>query len=54
MSNMMEDDEMFISEVTIVSSERLDIKKLADRVSQFGTVTSVSSERIDEGDDEED
>lgn len=49
----MEEDEIYVSKVTIVSSERLDIKKLADKVSAFGTVTSVSSERSDEGDEEE-
>lgn len=49
----MEEDEIYVSKVTIVSSERLDIKKLADKVSTFGTVTSVSSERSDEGDEEE-
>lgn len=49
----MEEDEIYVSKVTIVSSERLDIKKLADKVSAFGTVTSVSSERSDEGNEEE-
>ena len=49
----MEEDEIYVSKVTIVSSERLDIKKLADKVSTFGTVTSVSSERSDGGDEEE-
>lgn len=49
----MEEDEIYVSKVTIVSSERIDIKKLADKVSAFGTVTSVSSERSDEGDEEE-
>ena len=49
----MEEDEIYVSKVTIVSSERLDIKKLADKVSAFGTVTSVSSELNDKSDDEE-
>lgn len=49
----MEEDEIYVSKVTIVSSERLDIKKLADKVSAFGTVTSVSSELNEEDDEEE-
>ena len=49
----MEEDEIYISKVTIVSSERLDIKKLADKVSAFGTVTSVSSQKNDEDEEEE-
>lgn len=49
----MEEDEIYISKVTIVSSERIDIKKLADKVSPFGTVTSVSSQKNDEDEEEE-
>lgn len=49
----MEEDEIYISKVTIVSSERLDIKKLADKVSAFGTVTSVSSQKNEEEEHEE-
>lgn len=49
----MEEDEIYISKVTIVSSERLDIKKLADKVSAFGTVTSVSSQKNEEEEQEE-
>ena len=49
----MEEDEIYISKVTIVSSERIDVKKLADKVSAFGTVTSVSSELNEEDEEEE-
>ena len=49
----MEEDEIYISKVTIVSSERLDITKLADKVSSFGTVTSVSSQKIEEEEEDE-
>ena len=39
----MEEDEVFISKIEIVSSERIDIEKFSNKIASFGTLVSVSS-----------